>query len=154
MYEYSSPPPNYPGAALATMTGAMIKDAVDPSVNVVVTTYGLPRGGNRAWADFLDSDVSHPVTLTPRRIYSPHTRLVSLSSRTRTIPSRLFLPLFSGSRTRAGRSTSSTAPRRTSSRVPDRTTSTAQREIPSSMPPWPTIWVSAIYAFRLASSSC
>ncbi|KAJ7106652.1 alpha/beta-hydrolase [Mycena epipterygia] len=45
------------GAALATMTGAMIKDAVDPSVNVVVTTFGLPRGGNRAWADFLDSDV-------------------------------------------------------------------------------------------------
>ncbi|KAJ7473546.1 alpha/beta-hydrolase [Mycena latifolia] len=45
------------GAALATMTGAMIKSAVDPSVNVVVTTFGLPRGGNQAWADFLDSNV-------------------------------------------------------------------------------------------------
>jgi hypothetical protein len=45
------------GAALATMTGAMIKGAVDPSVDVVVTTFGLPRGGNKAWADFLDSNV-------------------------------------------------------------------------------------------------
>lgn len=45
------------GAALATMTGAMIREAVDPSVDVVVTTFGLPRGGNTAWADFLDSNV-------------------------------------------------------------------------------------------------
>ncbi|KAJ7698320.1 alpha/beta-hydrolase [Mycena rosella] len=45
------------GAALATMTGAMIKDAVDPSVAVSVTGFGLPRGGNAAWADFLDSGV-------------------------------------------------------------------------------------------------
>ncbi|KAF8209142.1 alpha/beta-hydrolase [Mycena galopus ATCC 62051] len=45
------------GAALATMTGAMIKGAVDPSVDVVVTTFGLPRGGNEAWANFLDSNV-------------------------------------------------------------------------------------------------
>jgi hypothetical protein len=46
------------GAALATMSAAMIKGAVDPSVEVVVTTFALPRGGNKAWADFLDSDVS------------------------------------------------------------------------------------------------
>ncbi|KAJ7772720.1 alpha/beta-hydrolase [Mycena maculata] len=45
------------GAALATMTGALIKDAVDPSVDVSVTGFGLPRGGNVAWADFLDSGV-------------------------------------------------------------------------------------------------
>ncbi|KAJ6459180.1 alpha/beta-hydrolase [Mycena vitilis] len=45
------------GAALATMTGAMIRGAVDPSVDVVVTTFGLPRGGNEAWANFLDSNV-------------------------------------------------------------------------------------------------
>jgi len=45
------------GAALATMTGAMIKGAVDPSVDVSVTGFGLPRGGNQAWADFLDSAV-------------------------------------------------------------------------------------------------
>ncbi|KAJ7018464.1 alpha/beta-hydrolase [Mycena alexandri] len=45
------------GGALATMTGAMIKAAVDPSVQVVVTTFGLPRGGNEAWANFLDSNL-------------------------------------------------------------------------------------------------
>ncbi|KAJ7719310.1 alpha/beta-hydrolase [Mycena metata] len=45
------------GAALATMTGALIKGAVDSSVDVTVTGFGLPRGGNEAWADFLDSDV-------------------------------------------------------------------------------------------------
>ncbi|KAF7337362.1 Lipase-3 domain-containing protein [Mycena sanguinolenta] len=45
------------GAALATMTGAMIKDAVDPSVEVSVVGFGLPRGGNPAWADFLDNGV-------------------------------------------------------------------------------------------------
>ncbi|KAJ7473033.1 alpha/beta-hydrolase [Mycena galericulata] len=43
------------GAALASMTGAMIKDAVDPSVDVSVVTFGMPRGGNEAWANFLDS---------------------------------------------------------------------------------------------------
>ncbi|KAJ7747181.1 alpha/beta-hydrolase [Mycena maculata] len=48
------------GAALATMTGAMIRSAVAPSVDVVITTFGLPRGGNKAWADFLDSNA--PVT--------------------------------------------------------------------------------------------
>ncbi|KAJ7708690.1 alpha/beta-hydrolase [Mycena rosella] len=45
------------GAAVATMTGALIKKSVDPSVEVTVTGFGLPRGGNQAWADFLDSDV-------------------------------------------------------------------------------------------------
>jgi len=45
------------GAALATMTGAMIKDAVDPSVDVSVVGFGLPRGGNENWANFLDNGV-------------------------------------------------------------------------------------------------
>ncbi|CAK5267194.1 unnamed protein product [Mycena citricolor] len=45
------------GAALATMTGAFLKSAVDPSVQVSVTGFGLPRGGNQAWADFLDGQV-------------------------------------------------------------------------------------------------
>jgi hypothetical protein len=53
------------GAALATMTGAMIKDAVDPSVDVSVTGFGLPRGGNQAWADFLDSQVRISVAAPP-----------------------------------------------------------------------------------------
>ncbi|KAJ7503733.1 Alpha/Beta hydrolase protein [Mycena galericulata] len=45
------------GAALATMTRAIIKGAVDPSVEVVITTFALPRAGNKSWADFLDSEV-------------------------------------------------------------------------------------------------
>ncbi|KAJ7816398.1 alpha/beta-hydrolase [Mycena leptocephala] len=45
------------GAALATMTAVMIKDAVDPSVDVSMTGFGLPRGGNQGWADFLDSQL-------------------------------------------------------------------------------------------------
>ncbi|KAK7045011.1 lipase-3 domain-containing protein [Favolaschia claudopus] len=45
------------GAALATMTGAMLKGALDPSIDVVITTFGLPRGGNAAWADFLDQNI-------------------------------------------------------------------------------------------------
>jgi len=61
------------GAALASMTGAMIKDAVDPSVQVTVTTFGMPRGGNKAFADFLDSKLGltfvtnqhDPVTIVP-----------------------------------------------------------------------------------------
>ncbi|KAJ7887706.1 alpha/beta-hydrolase [Mycena leptocephala] len=45
------------GAALATMAAVMIKDAVDPSVDVSMTGFGLPRGGNQGWADFLDSQL-------------------------------------------------------------------------------------------------
>ncbi|KAJ7888004.1 hypothetical protein B0H13DRAFT_1720372 [Mycena leptocephala] len=41
----------------ATMTAVMIKDAVDPSVDVSMTGFGLPRGGNQGWADFLDSQL-------------------------------------------------------------------------------------------------
>ncbi|KAJ6528913.1 alpha/beta-hydrolase [Mycena capillaripes] len=52
------------GAALATMTGAMIKDAVDSSVDVSVTGFGLPRGGNPAWADFLDGQARFSVGVT------------------------------------------------------------------------------------------
>jgi len=63
------------GAAIATMTGAMIKNAVDPSVEVTVSGFGLPRGGNQEWADFLDSGVgvtfmsnqNDPVPTVPPR---------------------------------------------------------------------------------------
>ncbi|KAJ7824121.1 alpha/beta-hydrolase, partial [Mycena leptocephala] len=56
------------GAALATMTAVMIKDAVDPSVDVYMTGFGLPRGGNQRWADFLDSQVTRPhFRLQPKR---------------------------------------------------------------------------------------
>ncbi|KAJ7173603.1 alpha/beta-hydrolase [Mycena filopes] len=63
------------GAAVATMTGAFIKASVDPSVQVTVTGFGLPRGGNQAWADFLDTELgvvymtnqNDPVPTVPPR---------------------------------------------------------------------------------------
>ncbi|KAJ7089734.1 alpha/beta-hydrolase [Mycena belliarum] len=63
------------GAAIATMTGAFIKKNIDPSVEVTVTGFGLPRGGNKEWADFLDNDVgvtfvsnqNDPVATVPPR---------------------------------------------------------------------------------------
>ncbi|KAJ7780069.1 alpha/beta-hydrolase [Mycena maculata] len=68
------------GAAVATMTGAMIKDAVDPSVAVSLIVFGLPRGGNQAWADFLDSGVgvtymtnqNDPVPTVPPELLGFH----------------------------------------------------------------------------------
>ncbi|KAJ7146950.1 hypothetical protein C8R44DRAFT_899263 [Mycena epipterygia] len=39
------------------MTGALIKKAVDPSVDISVAGFGLPCSGNPAWANFLDSRV-------------------------------------------------------------------------------------------------
>ncbi|KAJ7065347.1 alpha/beta-hydrolase [Mycena amicta] len=45
------------GAAIATMTGLWVKQNVDPSVEVTVSGFGLPRGGNQAWADLLDTEV-------------------------------------------------------------------------------------------------
>ncbi|KAJ7281985.1 alpha/beta-hydrolase [Mycena rebaudengoi] len=45
------------GAAIASMTALMIKQAVPDDVDVVLTGFGLPRGGNKAWADFLDKEV-------------------------------------------------------------------------------------------------
>ncbi|KAF7309482.1 Lipase-3 domain-containing protein [Mycena indigotica] len=45
------------GAAVGTMTGLWLKQKVDPSVKVTVAGFGLPRGGNQAWADLLDKEV-------------------------------------------------------------------------------------------------
>jgi len=45
------------GAAVATMTGLFLKSSIDPSINVSVTGFGLPRGGNQAWADLLDKEI-------------------------------------------------------------------------------------------------
>ncbi|KAJ7156889.1 alpha/beta-hydrolase [Mycena crocata] len=70
------------GAAIATMTGAFIKGAIDPSIEVSVSGFGLPRGGNKAWADFLDNGVgvtfvsnqNDPVpTVPPRFLGFQHT---------------------------------------------------------------------------------
>lgn len=43
------------GAAIATMTGLWLKQNVD--VPVSITGFGLPRGGNKEWADLLDKEV-------------------------------------------------------------------------------------------------
>nr|GAT50380.1 predicted protein [Mycena chlorophos] len=48
------------GAALATMTAAMLRSNLPSNIDITTTTFGLPRGGNQAWADFLDSQ--SPVT--------------------------------------------------------------------------------------------
>ncbi|KAJ7643958.1 alpha/beta-hydrolase [Roridomyces roridus] len=60
------------GAALATMTGALIKTNVPSSVPVEITGFGLPRGGNEEWANFLDtigvnfmSNQNDPVPTVP-----------------------------------------------------------------------------------------
>ncbi|KAJ7027920.1 alpha/beta-hydrolase [Mycena alexandri] len=63
------------GAAVATMTAAFLKQSVDPSIDVSLAVFGLPRGGNQAWADFLDSTVGvkymtnqqDPVPIVPPR---------------------------------------------------------------------------------------
>jgi hypothetical protein len=57
------------GAAVATMTGALIKTSVDPSVSVTVSGFGLPRGGNQAWADFLDNQVRLPFSPSNTRSF-------------------------------------------------------------------------------------
>ncbi|KAJ7055695.1 alpha/beta-hydrolase [Mycena amicta] len=45
------------GAALATMTAAMLRSNLPSNVQIVTTTFGMPRSGNQAWADFLDSNL-------------------------------------------------------------------------------------------------
>ncbi|CAK5266192.1 unnamed protein product [Mycena citricolor] len=44
------------GAALAMLTGSMLRESLDPSVSVTISTFGMPRAGNQAWANFVDSN--------------------------------------------------------------------------------------------------
>ncbi|KAJ7913227.1 alpha/beta-hydrolase [Mycena leptocephala] len=68
------------GGALAPLTGLMIKDAVPPSVQVSVTGFGVPRGGNQEWADFIDAKLGFtyvtnqrdPVPLLPPLSFGFH----------------------------------------------------------------------------------
>jgi hypothetical protein len=66
----------------------MIKGAVDPSVDVVVTTFGLPRGGNKAWADFLDSNVSHhhPSTFSPDTSWAAQVGVTFVTNQNDPVP--------------------------------------------------------------------
>jgi len=43
------------GAAIATMDAILLKQDLDSSVTITTSVFGLPRGGNQAWADFVDS---------------------------------------------------------------------------------------------------
>jgi len=46
------------GAAIAVMDAMMLTQNVDPSVNIVTRVFGLPRGGNQDWANFVDQTLS------------------------------------------------------------------------------------------------
>ncbi|KAL0953219.1 hypothetical protein HGRIS_004472 [Hohenbuehelia grisea] len=50
------------GAAIATMDAVMLKQALGSSVSVTTTVFGLPRGGNQAWADFVDAALGSTLT--------------------------------------------------------------------------------------------
>ncbi len=46
------------GAAVASIDAIMLKSKLDPSIELTSVVYGLPRVGNQAWADLVDSMVS------------------------------------------------------------------------------------------------
>jgi len=45
------------GAAVATFDAVMLKQNLDPSVNISTAVFGLPRSGNQAWADLVDATI-------------------------------------------------------------------------------------------------
>jgi Lipase (class 3) len=45
------------GAAIAVMDAVFLRQHLDPSVTISTTVFGLPRGGNQAWANFVDQNV-------------------------------------------------------------------------------------------------
>jgi len=45
------------GAAVATLDAMFLKENLDPSVQLTTTVFGLPRVGDQAWADFVDSSL-------------------------------------------------------------------------------------------------
>ena len=52
------------GAAIASIDGMMLKMKLDPSIAITTTVFGLPRVGNKAWADLVDQTVSAPQLRT------------------------------------------------------------------------------------------
>lgn len=46
------------GAAVASLDAVMLQQNLDPSINITTVVFGLPRVGNQAWADLVDSTVS------------------------------------------------------------------------------------------------
>jgi hypothetical protein len=45
------------GAAVAELDAMMLKQELDPDVQIQATVFAPPRVGNQAWADFVDSEV-------------------------------------------------------------------------------------------------
>ncbi|EJF57637.1 alpha/beta-hydrolase [Dichomitus squalens] len=50
------------GAAIASIDGVMLKMKLDPSIAITTTVFGLPRVGNQAWADLVDSTLGSSFT--------------------------------------------------------------------------------------------
>ncbi|RDX50054.1 alpha/beta-hydrolase [Lentinus brumalis] len=50
------------GAAIASIDGMMLRMKLDPSIAVTTTVFGLPRVGNKAWADLVDSTLGTSFT--------------------------------------------------------------------------------------------
>ncbi|KAG6829474.1 hypothetical protein H0H87_011346, partial [Tephrocybe sp. NHM501043] len=50
------------GAAVAMMDAIMLHQELDPSLQITTTVFGLPRGGNAAWADLVDATLADTMT--------------------------------------------------------------------------------------------
>jgi len=50
------------GAAIATMDALMLKQNLPSSIQLSTTVFGLPRGGNQAYANFIDSALGKTFT--------------------------------------------------------------------------------------------
>ncbi|KAI0769615.1 alpha/beta-hydrolase [Trametes elegans] len=50
------------GAAIASIDGMMLRMKLDPSIFVNTVVFGLPRVGNQAWADLVDSTLGSSFT--------------------------------------------------------------------------------------------
>jgi len=50
------------GASVATFDAVMLKENLDPSVNISTVVFGLPRSGNQGWANLVDATIGNAFT--------------------------------------------------------------------------------------------
>ncbi|KAJ3818995.1 alpha/beta-hydrolase [Lentinula raphanica] len=50
------------GAAVATLDAMFLKEKLDPSIQLTTSVFGLPRVGDQAWADFVDSSLGNTLS--------------------------------------------------------------------------------------------
>ncbi|KAK7470790.1 hypothetical protein VKT23_002208 [Stygiomarasmius scandens] len=50
------------GAAIASLDAVMLRQELDPSVEITTALFGLPRVGNQEWADFVDEKLGGTLT--------------------------------------------------------------------------------------------